>query len=499
MDFFHKIILLLAKKEYSDNQFDLNQIKSEFGNYKNDMIDLIKKRYQLESCLKAYHIHTPPEKCGQDLLAKLLVRLPVTDISRQWQSEKNIDSTLKSYFDKPLSNPNNQKYINWARDIANLSTVDRLKFIATKGMGAHLLDADNCIDLSYMYQFKVRPKFVPYGAKLLNATNMTDTARLSSTRSKFSGIAIELPYTPIFKKGKISEFIEPPSIFKPNSENWQFAYNMFVASLLTHVTVADHALECHIILSNNVATLCMCYYDRINHSILNLLKPFVFKTNSINQKALDILICKGGIINRIFGFTKQSMENFYEYHINSYRYTGIHDLAETEFKRDAIKYWNVIEKFVSDYIDDVCPDEIFNVDHLLETLKYIPGMVDDNKNTRSNLIRVLTVHIFNVTIWHEQIGNMTMYIINPKILRSKVYKKYPNAICDSRQNTLQTMNLTLVTSVVSMPKINDELYKIFPPRTQHKDIWESFRHNINNLQLECEHLHPSLIETSVSL
>ena len=89
-------------------------------------------------------------------------------------------------------------------------------------------------------------------------------------------------------------------------------------------------------------------------------------------------------------------------------------------------------------------------------------------------------------------ANLILILFHPKIIKTKVYKNHPNSQFDSKQNTIQNIHLALVTSIISMPKITDEL-------NPNSSAFENFRNNLKNIQLECSHLAPELLECSISL
>ena len=68
---------------------------------------------------------------------------------------------------------------------------------------------------------------------------------------------------------------------------------------------------------------------------------------------------------------------------------------------------------------------------------------------------------------------------------------------ESEQNTYQNIFLALMTSVVSMPKLNSELHLTNNKKYEH--IYKTFQNDLNELVLECEHLDVDALECSVSL
>jgi hypothetical protein len=167
------------------------------------------------------------------------------------------------------------------------------------------------------------------------------------------------------------------------------------------------------------------------------------------------------------------------------------------FYRDAFKLMNVIEKFTKNMLTDIFPSGPFNVTSFIEDINNrIPGIANENISDTDNLVRIISFHIYNVSVWHEQIGNMSWYILHPGPIRVQPYLSHPNSMLESEQNTYQNIFLALMTSVVSMPKLNSELHLTI---TKNMNIYKTFQNDLSELVLECEHLNVAALECSVSL
>ena len=127
-------------------------------------------------------------------------------------------------------------------------------------------------------------------------------------------------------------------------------------------------------------------------------------------------------------------------------------------------------------------------------------LIDDNKSTLDNFITIITFHIFTVSFWHEHVGNMSIYVLNPTIIKSKVTKKHPHSVNETQQNYIQNAHLALLTSIVSMPKINEDLHLTISDDSQNNHLIECFKNyqdRLNNLKLN--YFSVDLLECSVSL
>ena len=96
-----------------------------------------------------------------------------------------------------------------------------------------------------------------------------------------------------------------------------------------------------------------------NHPIRRLVKPFTFRSVSINYSAGRALFHEHGMLHRAFALTEKGMRQTWEFAVNSHKYETIPnsikrrnvDTVALPFDQDALDYWDTVYSFVSKYMD----------------------------------------------------------------------------------------------------------------------------------------------------
>lgn len=499
LDSFHKLFLMFTSNTKSVDYKIQDIINDINKKHYFQVVNVSKLLLDLDH-YPLYHIaiNNGYLKNMEDQLVGSLSVLKVKDICEQYNDIRDINQYLNYYFKKQLENPYLDLYKQFTNTLLNMNHEIFLKFLVTEGMASHLLkyNKDNdtyYIDLLYMYKYNVRKGLLPYGAFIEFDNDL---------KVKF----IKLPFNPHVTDYEVKQITHNcETIFTPQNNKWLLAYNIFISTLICYITVVEHATKCHFILAGTIN-----YWNHtnknLNVNIINLLKPFLYMTSHINSAAVMILINQGGFVHRLFSFTYESFKKLMADTITNYSYANISKIKkdngitiDTPFYHDAINMWNIIENFVSEYVNAINIENDVELS-LDEIISVIPSMVDKNKTAKENIITVLTAHIFNVSFWHEHIGNMTMYVLNPQILKTKVYYTYPFSLFDTKQNTIQNINLALLTSNITMPKITDDIWRTqIYNNFQYREIFDNFQKNLSETKFLCKHLVPELLECSVSL
>jgi len=361
-----------------------------------------------------------------------------------------------------------------------MNLCQRLTYIATKGMGAQLLrvgSAGYCIDLLHMSRYKVRHNLCPYGAKLI-------------LNQDFEVIGIRLGYTPVIDShGTMLTFTNQNRTYHPNDNHWLFAYHIFMSSLITHVTLIQHALFCHFKEAGQILYLVSKYENTLSPSLRSFVRLFLYDTASVNNNALRLLVSDGGIIYRIFGFTRSETKRYLYNHFASEDIVSSD--INTPFWRDYTKYYYIIKRFVGGIlskITDNLPEHATELVYEYQTIM---------NNSTIDLESILIKHIITVSFWHEHVGNMSWYLFNPSVARSKVFKEFALEPFDARQNSLQSIHLALYTSINKMPGIMSQLETKMD--TEFFDHFIDLQKDLEKWKFECNHLDPRNFECSVSL
>jgi hypothetical protein len=469
MDLFYSILLKLNDFSKS-KEYKIDDILNE-SNKNLKTLNLGRDEYNLIKN-ELYHMMLPNNTIINKLLG-LISKLKVTDIPTFWESNEECYREIETIFKIKLNSSQFDTIYKKSMKLNELSSTNFLTYLALNGLGAHLVKPINNIndltdsfytidetmssssedlstihdsdvlvgyeiDLLYMQNFQVRSDFFNYGAKIVFDKN-------------FNVLYIETPtsfFNQRYKKNTIT---------RPNSKYWNFASNIFISSLIAHVTIVNHAVYCHFMNSGNMLYINESSKQVMNPHLYLFLKLFLFKTSVINTNALNLLINKGGVVNRLFAFTPESCLKFMKYHIERFDNHFIIDLILQKqpdyFKKipllqDANDFISCLRKFVVKFINIVYPEKVYE-DYFLQTFKFcIPNIIQDTFTNKENLINSLIYHIFNVTFWHEHVGNMGRYVLSPQLIKSKVYLNNPLTALDSKQNSIQNIHLALFTSSV---------------------------------------------------
>ena len=430
-------------------------------------------------------------------LNRMLSCLPITDLDKRCREDER--KIIERYFPKVLNNPlfvQNQKQ---SYDLEKKSEIQMLKFVATHGIGAHLLQqhiikdvyetyVEYSIDLMFLSQFKVRKQLIPYGAKLILDQNFDVKKVITNCR---------------IDRGKV---VKKKLVCVPTSLNFRFAYNLFMASLLIHETVYNHALQCHYKVSGNILAAYHRNKDKMPQNIKNFFLPFLYRTQEVNDRAYEILTNEGGLVSRIFGLSTSGLRKYYDFVCDSFIYESPLEMscATTPLKKDLLEYWFLYKNFADKLVEKV-KDEIKDTAWLVDFMSYLKkfthGLIISKHDMFTNLKRIMTALMFNASTWHEYVGNISRYLIDAEITSCKLFKSKPNLVYDTEQNYIQAVFLASITSVQNMPKISDDLWKLQTDKV--KDIWKELQKTLKSKEfkdeLETEYLDPEILECSVSL
>lgn len=501
LDLYHRLFMAFPGK-YKSIDYKIDDIINDMHKKTETTVVNVTKTIMGADDFPLYHISETSGimKKLMDYILTQLCHLKIKDISDQYQNAADINVRLNTYFKKQLEDIKLDYYVTSSRNLSEMNNEEFLYFLITKGMASHLLKYDKeknvyFIDLIHMSNYSVRPGLLPYGAYIVFDENL---------KVKF----IKLPFTIYILNNIIIDIVHNRKshyAYVPNDNTWIMAYNVFVSTLASYITVVEHAVKCHFIMAGTIN-----YWNHQNNNldinVVNLLKPFLYRTSNINTMAVEVLINGGGLAPRLFSFTTEGFNNLMIDTLKNFTYSDIYKMKidnniqiDTPFYNDAINIWSIINNFVIEFLKSSKIDNV-SIDSFNEIISVIPNMFDKNKTCYENLITILTAHIFNVSFWHEHIGNMSMYVLNPKIVKTKVFLNNPFSLFDTKQNTIQNVNLALLTSSVSMPKIIDDLWRTQSYNNyEYREVFDNFQKNLLEAKINCSHLDPRLLECSVSL
>lgn len=487
LDFFHRILFWFTRPRIgpSDAEVEIRDLAEETVVVKDAGPALWpSEKYALPQVLTAPTMATRIS----GMFLSLIHYLPVIDKLDVWSSVEEsrhyIETEFNISFDEPRFSTMYQKNVK----IADMSLVDRCIFLAKYGVGAHLTknDGDTCvIDLSSMKAYEVRPGIVPYGC----------VVEFTAGCEKLTSITLMATPPPHFGEA----WVPGKVVVRPGDRLFATAFNVFSASLLAHVTLSEHAMFCHLFAAGGMLRFVHENMAEMSEDLRKFLSIFLYQTAEVNTSAMSVLVRPGGIIYRLFGFTDKATQKYLLDCLKQFEsrknLSFLDETPNSPFTRDASMFYHkIVVKFATDIVD-VLENPLSEVGWKnLEAA--FPALTKD-LSASEKLIRVISRHIFTVSMWHEQIGNMAWYVLHPGCMKTKVYQVQPDSVYETRQGSLQAIHLALLTSSNKMPRIGEELEKGLPEK-YHKSF-RRWRKRQAMCIFQCSHLNVENLECSVSL
>lgn len=424
--------------------------------------------------LKAMHLATPHDDPN--------VRFDSPDAARKELQE--------AFGDRLIS------LVNWG----DPTTDEALGRFISQGLAAHRYERRGdklVVDLEHLLDYEVRDGFALYGAKLTTDLN-------------FRPLLIE----------------RAGHSYSPGHPKWELAKLWFRAAVALDVTIRDHAVKCHLLVSNAgvIATRNNLSPD---HPLRRLLLPFQFRTPTINRDGLLTLVGERAIFNRLFGLTWESLQRLYKNCIRSLKYEsfeedldrrGVASITNSVYQEDGRAFAKIVTNFVDDYmsktLDQWSADdhaELKDWDAQLRGILPcdIPSNCDASGSMR-NLRKMCSYLIFNATGYHEQVGGgIADYLADLRFAAPVVWDADNfNDALPARNTMYQGYMLGVLTNL-RMPQITDDIAWLF--REQHaRGAVERFTQRVRAFDQEiasknekraqpCMTFAPRCMELSVSL
>ena len=330
--------------------------------------------------------------------------------------------------------------------------------ILKQGIGSHLIEKhgdEYCVDLSYMEDFAVREGLMRYGSK----------------------IAFDRKFNLLYIRYDGEMHI-------PGKPTWETAKYIFRSSLIVTNIIRTHATLFHMFFASNIAASLRCLPE--DHKLRIFMTPFQFGNLEAAAKARRILYEGTAYFKRMFGFTNSSLKEFIEHSVYSCKYEPFpvkykrlgRIVFRSPYHKDGILVWNTINNFVKDYFIkyDIDYENPFTNDLFYRSHGEI------NIKSHEELIDLITEFIFISTCAHEVVGNSIFkYTYNPDLMSPKLYKdavQKGTLICDT-QSYHQIVLLSVLTSMLRLPKIMDDFSFLFP-KEDHEMI-NKFKEELKNV------------------
>lgn len=300
-----------------------------------------------------------------------------------------------------------------------------------------------------------------------------------------------------------------------DSNEWEICKAVFRSTLLTIITLKNHLVDLHIMISNNLAISAREQLSS-NHPLRRFLRPFYYKTCTINYMAMQTLIPIHGIPFKGFAISAGSWNNLYYDLIAEFKYETFpeflnakelskEELLELPIAEDGLDLWAIIIKFVTTYIDLFYPDDKSIVSDV-ELNNYWDAFhhVYTNKpilKTKEDLIKHLAHCIFSVTAHHSFIGGIIEYLVHPSFLAPRIGLSKTTADLQSFVLGLTLMCLTSKNQpsiINSWEHIHSHLKKSGNNETLHKSVIDSLSTFNKDLKQLSETIDKRNVDRSVN-
>eukprot|EP01084_Bolivina_argentea_P254635 428128_1 len=284
-----------------------------------------------------------------------------------------------------------------------------------------------------------------------------------------------------------------------NDSHWNHAKWVWRCSMFAHITVIDHLFETHLLTSNLLVTTCI---EKLppTHPLRMFLKPFVYKTVTINQQAFKSLINTNGLVERLWTFEYDELLNIFNFAKENRKFRILPDYIHPSmrnvddsifgFNKDAIEFWHVMINYIAEYISIYYPNnnDIFNDKYVVAFINRICLQlnIDEIKSGDcETFIDVLTQLIVTVTGIHEHIGQVSGFVMSPIWLGTRLRPQME--ICSIQEYT-QLLSLTLITGLKSPQLMQDwsHLIKRDDNYDTVKLLYKKWHDDLNHLANEIE-------------
>lgn len=468
-----------------------------------------------------------------NIIAKNIAKLPMTDTFETFRPDENpveyVMSRLGTVF-PPLVQ-------QWDDKLSD----EALTRFCLYGLTAHRIEVEHIEGVKYyvvrtntLSLFDVRKGLARYGGDCY----FTEDWRVSHI--------IDNGYLPVTPQGQ-----PQPKRWAPGEPDWDLGKFRFRSSALVLVTIVDHLYAIHMQFGNLVVTsvrenLCA------DHPVRRFLLPFTYNTIAVNAKADHNLVKPGSLGPRTFAFTDHAMDQLWAaapralrsgseltpptpdtaFYIEHLKQQGI----DTEYNRQASKFWTIMRTFVDSYLQYYYPthadmsqdqDLMLMMQQILIKMQFVTladiklfAPTTSVEEIWDSVVNILTKYITSVTQGHEQVGSIGVYTQDASWCCSKWAE-------GQRVGTKQAALIQgLIISLIStpMPRLlgTDWTNLFLPPqadnpRTPPTEVFATFQAQLKELSAYCLKyneeaksrefpensplycFNPDILETSVSV
>ncbi len=438
---------------------------------------------------------------------------PVTDHAEAWVSPEEAKDTFQELL--PLGSYMARPYHYWPEMrsdgamsrlvFAGLGALRLMPYPHVEGAPTRFANAAWHHDMTFLANYEVRAGFERYGARAVFDADQRPIG--------------------IFWSHK-NEWVFPPAEGASDAE-WMHAKWVWRCSLMVGTTVADHLVGVHWLIANYVTTAARNKLSP-THYLRLLLKPFTWRTVTINAGAAETLCPERGFVHRASALEYSSLTRAFGDSVGLMRFHTVPQLVARKgaeglgnrfpWVTDALALYNVIHAFVDEYVAAYATEaEVMadvEINGFWNHLNDAPETVMFPGRSRTGLIDVLSQFIWSVTGLHEAVGTVHEYVLDPTFMGTKIR---PGVEIADVQASLQYLLIMALTGL-QMPKLLDlqDAAGVFDADTKGRRAFAKFhdalvklsgdidRANVERLAdperpWPCQTFNPKNLETGVSI
>lgn len=389
------------------------------------------------------------------LAAKLFIRFnntwaPFRDKPVVWDNPESGRAAIGVAFGKYLPKP----VVTWQD-----SGVEVTELWARQGLGAQHLkriqeggqEGEAFVSsFEFMSKYEVRDGLIPYGGAVYL------TAQGKATRIRLHGKDV-----------------------RPGDKEWAHASFVYRSSSLVWTTLSDHVFRCHYVFLNPIL-LATKRLLALSNPLRHFIAPFHYRTAAINNGGALTLAPPGGMFHRTTGFGWDTLRHVYDDCVNMFHFEtfeagvkrrGVHP---DQLGPDAVKIFPYstdgmeFAKRVHAFVDDAFATSpglkgLLGPEYRATTQRWwdaisasypggLPALTDET------LRDLLAQVIVTVTAFHEHVGNVSQYLVNPSLAAGKLW---PNQTIADQQASLQLCVVACITGL-PMPKLMEDFTHMMP-------------------------------------
>ncbi len=364
------------------------------------------------------------------------------------------------------------------------------------------------IDFNFYKKFRVKAGLAPLGAQAFCEYDNA-LGRMRTTRINYSD-----------------------QDFVPSDPKWNYAQKVMLATLCTHVTLVDHLLNTHLIISG---TFSAVNNDALpaDHPLRRLMYPHQFKTLSTNNTRIKLLLgAEFSFVPTISSYNLNTLSEIAKKYCASFDIETMNfpaNLAQRKMEKTPFAYfsrenclelWKIIDRYVGNYIaayyptDDALQSDL-SVGKWFKALdRYIPNGITKRPDkvspgytpeiSKDNVQKLISTFIYTSSVEHAKAGGITFHYLPWKQFLPISVQLDNEKQLVSIGAQQQMMNKLFATTPPSI-KLTDDLSYMSLSEGRGRQCMQQFRYEMLEYQSKLEQseilpymLCPKDIDISVS-